>query len=263
MKNKIEISILSGLIVLLSLYIVFRDNKSINYEIPKLEKFVKEDITKITYEDFTITKKGDLWFLPSGYEAQTSKIDRMINEAASLKLIDMISDNKDYQRFGLDKSKTLKVFKNDQLLLELLTGNSSNTGNYTYIKLPNRDEVYSVRGSIESNFNKTEEDLRDKLVLSLNAEEVTEVKITKGSEVIAKSGEDLKPILDSIQSLNANNFNDLKRENELLTVEVVGKTTKTLTVFKKVGEEYPALSSDVDFPFTLPSWIVDKINEIE
>lgn len=263
MKNKIEISVLAGLIVLLCLYIVFRDNKSINYEIPKLEKFSKEGITKIQYNSFEIVKQNSKWFLPSGYEAQNSKIDRILNEAESIKIIDMISDNKDYVRFGLDDSNTLKIFKNDQVLLEILAGNTSSTGNYTYIKLPNRDEVYSIRGSVESNFNKSEEDLRDKRVLTLVPEEVTEINIIKGEETITKTGEDMMNILNSITTLSANNFKDLDRSNELLTVEVKGNVIKTLTVFQKDGEEYPALSSDVDFPFTLPTWIVDKLLEVE
>lgn len=259
MKNKIELYILSGLIILLSLYIVLRDNKNLNYDIPSLERFNKSEITKIEYNDFSITQSDGKWFLPSGFEAQESKIDRLISDAESLKLIDMISDSKDYTRFGLDTPNKLKILKNDQLLLELLVGTSSSTGNYTYVKLTGRDEVYSVRGDLNSTYNKGEEELRNKRVLSIEADKVTEVKITKDSETNSITGEDLTETLNRVKDLDALNFNDLDRSKELLTLEIIGDEIKTLTIFQKVGEEYPALSSQVSFPFTLPAWIVDSL----
>lgn len=263
MKSKIEIYILSALIVILSLYIVLRDNKSINYEIPTLERFSESEITKIEYNSLTITNSDGKWFLPSGYEAQESKVDRIRKDAANLKLIDMISDSKDYSRFNLDSPDTLKIFKNDQILLELMVGDSSSTGNYTYVKVPGRDEVYSVRGDIKGTYNKEEGELRNKRVLTINSEKVTEIKITKNSETLTVSGDQVTEVLNRIKNLEALNFNNLDRENELINIEIVGDEIKTLTIFENVGEEYPALSSDVSFPFTLPGWLVDSLLTIQ
>lgn len=263
MKNRLEIIILSSLIAILALYIVFRDNKNINYEIPKLEKIAKEDITKLSYNDFEITKK-EVWYLPSGFEIDSSKIDRLLSDASSVKLIDMISDNKDYTRFGLDDPDTLKFFKNDQLLLELALGNKSSTGNYTYVKLTNRDEVYSVRGDLKSIFNKTEGDLRNRRVLTLDQDSVSEIILTKSGETETKTGDDAKSYSGNILELNCDTFSDLDRSEELIKIEVKQDSiTKTLTIFNMVDDKYPALSSDVDFPFTLPTWVVDKLLETE
>lgn len=263
MKNKLELYIVSGLIILLSLYIIFRDNKNLNYDIPRLEKFNKEDITKIQFKDMALKKVDGLWFLPSGYEALESKVERLLSDATAIELIDMISDSKDYSRFQLDSPDVLAIFKNDERLLELLVGGSSSTGNYTYVKLPGRDEIYSVRGSIDNTFNKSELDLRNKTVFTVNSEKVKEIKITKDSETLSKTGEALVPVTDLIKSVEATSFDDLDRSNEILNIEVIGDTIKTLTIFEKVDNEYPALSSEVSYPFTLPSWSVDRLLEIE
>lgn len=263
MRNKIEIYILSGLIVLLSLYIVLRDNKNINYNIPKLEKFTKDDITKITFKDLTITKRDNSWFLESGYEVDSYKMDRMLNDAQSIKIIDMISDNSDYRRFGLDDPSTLKIYKNEMLLLELNAGNTSSTGNYTYIKLPEYDEVYSIRGSVKDVFDKHEGELRSKRVLTLNEDKVSQIEIKKGDDTIVKTWDEAKDILNSLKSLDAYSFKELDTSNVLATVDILGDENKTLVIFEKVDDIYPATSSDVSFQFTLQSWIVDPILGLE
>lgn len=263
MKNKIDIYILSGVIILLSLYIVLQDNKNINYDIPKLENFTKEDITKITFKDLTISKKDNTWFLSSGYEVDSYKIDRMLSDAQSLKIIDMISDNEDYRRFGLDNPSTLKVYKNEMLLLELDAGKTSSTGNYTYIKLPEHNEVYSVRGSIKDVFDKHEGELRSKRVLTINEDKISQIKITRGADTVIKNRDEAKELLASLKTLDAYSFKELDISKVIATVDIVGEESKTLMIFEKVDDLYPATSTDVSFQFTLQSWMVDPILGLE
>jgi len=263
MKNKIEIGVVSFLIVALLAYIIFRNDSNINYSLPKMEKISKDFVSKITYNDFEITKSNGEWFLPSGYKAQEVSMDRLLAETENLKVIDMISESKNYSRFGLEEPDTLKIYKNDQVLLELKVGNTSSTGNYTYVLIPGQTPVYSIRGNIKNTFNKTENDLRDKTVFTITKEKVTEIVITKGDKIINLTPEQIEEISPTIASIAASNFNNLSKDGVLITMEVKGATNKTFTIYNKVGEEYPGESSDVDFSFTVPSWIVSKLEALE
>lgn len=256
MKNKIEIYILSGLIVLLSLYIILRQDKNINYEIPKLTKFSIQDITKINYDGFELSK-SDAWYLPSGYRASENEIDKILEDIVNIKIIDMISQAGDYKRFGLDDSKELIVSKNDKTLLKLLIGSASSTGNYTYIKLPESKEIYSLRGDISRTLSKSEDDLRDKTVLTLG--NISEIVVTRTDQVITKTGDETTEISTSFNNLKASNFKELSRDNILISVAFIGSTSKSLIIYEAVDGEYPATSSDVDFSFTLPEWVVNKL----
>ncbi len=257
MKNKLELYILVGLIAVLSIYIFVRQDRNINYDIPKLKSMMEEDYTMISYNGFDFTKQGDQWYIPSGFKVQESIMNRIKSEISGIKIIDMISESKDYNRFGLEDSKLLKVYKNEKLLLELNVGATSSTGNYTYIKIQDRDEVYSIRGDIDNNLNKSEDELRNRQVLSFNT--LNELTITKGEEVIKKTESEASDILPMLKNLQASTFKDLSREKVLLTISISGDEEKSLIIYDKIESEYPATSSDVNFPFTLPSWLVEQL----
>jgi hypothetical protein len=173
----------------------------------------------------------------------------------------MISQTGDYKRFGLDDSKELIVSKNDKTLLRLFIGSVSSTGNYTYIKLPDNQKIYSVRGDISRTFSKNEDELRDKTILTLG--NVSEIIVTKNDEVITKTGDEAVELLTSLNNLKASNFKDLDRENILMSVLFSGSEDKTLIIYNPVEGEYPATSSDVSFPFTIPEWIVNNLSNIK
>jgi hypothetical protein len=263
MKSKIELGIVAFLIVGLLAYIIFRNDNNINYNLPKMEKISRDSVSKITYNDFEITKSNGEWFLPSGYKAQKVSIDRLLAETENLRVIDMISESKNYSRFGLEEADTLKIYKNDQVLLDIKVGNTSKTGNYTYVLILGQSQVYSIRGNIKNTFNKTENDLRDKTVFTVTKDQITEIVITRGDKVINLTPEQIEEISPTIANITASNFNNLNSGEVLLTMEVKGETNKTFTIYNKVGEEYPGGSTDVDFPFTVPSWIVSKLEAIE
>lgn len=261
MKNRVELYILSGIILLLSMYIIFREDRNINYTIPTLNTMAIEDITNITFDSIKLSQKNGEWYLSSGYPAAKASIKRVTTELVNLRIIDKISDSDNDRRFGLDAPKNLKVYNGEKVLIDLYIGSTSPTGNYTYIKLPNKTGVFSIRGDISNLFGKTEEDLRSKEILSL--ENPLEVTITKGEDVITKSEGDLSE-LDFLKNLKADSFKELARDEVLLTLSIKSdKESKSLIVYQNVDGQYPATSSQVDYPFTLPEYIVKKIEAIE
>lgn len=257
MKNRLEIYILLGVITVLSIYIILREDQNLNYTTPKFSILDRNEITKITFDNIEITNTNKVWYLSSGYQVSESSIKRITAELASLKVIDKISDTEDYKRFGLDNVIILQVFKNDKMEINIQIGSTSSTGNYTYVKFPDEKGIFSIRGDIKALFGNGEDDLRSKRILT--ASNIEEVSINKSDAKISKSGEDLKD-LQFLSSLEADSFKELPRDETLLTLSINGEGyNKSLIIYKEVEGKYPATSSDVDFPFTLPEYIVNKI----
>lgn len=259
--NKKELYILLAIIVVLLSYIIFRPNESLNYKIPKINKIEETTMEKISYMEMTLSKSGDEWLLPSGYNVSSTVIKRILSSLKEIKVIDMISSSKDFERYGLSELHPLTVMGNDIELLKIYIGNTSSTGNYTYIKLENRDEVYSVRGDLTTLIPQTEEELRDKTVFSYD--HATDMIINIGEEEFILTGEELENNKLYISNLQASTFNELPRENVIITVSVKAEQDHTLIIYEKVENEYPATSSDVPYPFTLPTYVVERVLELQ
>lgn len=261
MKNKLEIYILLGIIAVLSLYIILREDQNINYKIPKISLVKEDEITKIIFDKMELTTTDNIWYLPSGYKVAKNSINRIISELSGLRVIDKISDTEDYDRFSLGDPKVLQVFKNDKLVTNILIGSTSSTGNYTYIKFPDDKSVYSIRGDIKELFGEGETELRSKTILT--ATDIQEVIINNKDGEVVKTGEDLKD-LQFLTSIEADSFKVLPRDETLLTLTIkVGESYKSVIIYNKVENEYPATSSEVNFPFTLSENLVNKISDIK
>ncbi len=261
MKNRVEYGILIGLIVVLTAYIFLRKDQEINYTLPKMTKFVKDDLTKVTYGDFNITKSDGIWYLPSGFELSDSMGSRILNELSNIKLIDKISETDNYKKFGIEDSNKLNLYKNDRTLVELYIGKTSSTGNYTYVRFPGVKGVFSIRGNFSELLDKSEDELRSKLVLSLD--NVTEITINQDGNDVIKTGEEVEEIVSYLDNLQATGFEELERGNILLSVAIKGQEDKTLIIYEGVDGKYPATSSQVEFHFTLSEWVVNKLKEVK
>lgn len=259
MKNKTETYILVFIIAILSLYIFLREDKNINYKIPNINTVKKDEITKISFDNTVINKTDNTWFLKSGNKVSETKIDGILREISGIKVIDLISEAKELKRFGLDQPKIFEVFKNDEVKLKLLMGSTSSTGNYTYIKFPEDNNVYSIRGDLGALFGDGEEYLRTKVILTIP--DVKEITITKGDKTTQLKDDKIKDIMGYLNNLKALSFKELKREEILLTVAITGSQNKSLIIYNKIDGEYPGTSSDVSFPFTVPEWLVTKLSE--
>lgn len=259
--SKKELYILSAIVVVLLSYIIFRPNESLNYKLPKLVKVEETSINSISYLDMTLLRDGGNWLLPSGYNVSSTVMERILNTITDIKVIDMISSSKDFERYGLSELHPLTIKGRESDILKLYIGDKSSTGSYTYVKLENRDEVYSVRGDLTTLIPQTEEELRDKTVFSYNR--ATEMIINIGDNEYILTGEELENNQLYISNLQASTFSELPRETPIITVSVKAEKDHTLIVYEKVDSEYPATSSDVPYPFTLPEYVVQRILELE
>ncbi|MCP4718898.1 MAG: DUF4340 domain-containing protein, partial [Desulfobacteraceae bacterium] len=192
MKIKKEYIILAGVIVALSLYLVFYESDKTNYELPQIPDIEKKSITKIEVvkADSTIVlnKKDDTWSIaPKGYPVDSKKIDSMLDVLDKLTVTDMISDKKSYERYDLndDKKISVKASDGDTLKLAFDIGKTAPSYRHTFVKLKDDSKVYYATENFRSKFDETTDKLRDKEVLSFNKNDIQAFSITKAKKEMA------------------------------------------------------------------------------
>ena len=306
MKVKKEYLILALVIVALSAYLYMRKEDRSLYELPVLPEVAKNKVSKIEISHgdtrIVLNKKDENWYIaPPDYLADKALVDAMLAEIESLKVTTLVSESKDYQRYDLgdDKKITVKAWSSDTLLRDFAVGKSAQSFRHTFVKLADDDGVYHASNDFRNTFDKTEDDLRDKSVLSFKAAEITDFQVTTEKAAVdfthkalaedetpaqgdqpaepakkvwqradGKIGDDqqISRLLAALSNLRCDTFvNDRKKEdfsNPVYTIELKGIQNHRLSVFAKLNSDdktYPAVSSGSDYAFLISENMADRI----
>jgi hypothetical protein len=193
MKMKKEYIFLTVLIVILVLYIAFKNTDRTHYSLPELKAVEKEDINRILISrgDSTITlsrSSGDWKIMPAKYEADSKKIDQMLDEFKNLIITTLVSESETYQRYGLNPEERIyaRAFEGEKALRQFYIGKTASTRRHSYVMFPGDARVYEARNNIRRIFDKTVDDLRDKTVLTFEGTGVSNIVLSPaGSEELA------------------------------------------------------------------------------
>jgi hypothetical protein len=236
---------------------------------------------------------------PQEYTADSLLIAGMLDKVSGIRLTALASESRNYSLYELDAKKSIvvEVLKGDTLLRKLAIGKPASSYNHTFVLLDDDYRVYHAQGNIRNDFDKSVADLRDKNVLTIE-EDIAELTLRKGKDEITiiravepvsvdvnekdgqqkaedagpkwttadgksvKSG-DVDDIIKTLSSFDCESFIENKKKEDLFspvyTVHLVGSKTYSLSFFEKENDKYPALSSENDYPFLVPSWKADKI----
>jgi hypothetical protein len=187
MKSLRKEFLIPGVIIVILLgYLLFRSSDKVHYKIPELEPVKVEDIDKIEIkkagQTVQLVKKDDKWLIePGDYPADKSKVDRITDTISGLTLTELVSRSKDYFRYDLTEEKTIgvKAYNKDRVVREFEIGKIAATYGHTFVKIKDNANVYYARESFRSHFEGKTDDLRDKVVMKLDINEITEVEIEK------------------------------------------------------------------------------------
>jgi len=202
---KKEFIIMAIIIILLGLYLLFQNKDKVHYKIPELNPVDKEDINKVEIKsaDKTITliKKDGNWVIePKEYATNTEKVNQILDTISNLTLTDLASKVKDYTRFDLSKDKAIKVkaFKDTEELRDFEIGKMASTYGHTFVKIKDNPNVYYARESFRSHFEAKVDDLRDKTVMKLDSNEISEITIEQEGQsyVFAKNVKSTTPPIE-------------------------------------------------------------------
>jgi len=185
-KIKKEYIILVVVIAALLLYLVFRKTDNVHYKLPELKPIDAKVLTKIeiTKPDgaLTLVKKDDKWLIdPKGYSTDETKITGITDTVKDLTLTELASRSKNYSLYDLagDKGINVKAYREDKVVREFDIGKTAPSNNHTFVKIKGDDDVYYAAKSFRRDFDKKVSDLRDKVVMKLDKNEISEIRLDK------------------------------------------------------------------------------------
>jgi hypothetical protein len=191
MKLKREPIILAVIIIALIIYLVLRSNDRTNYELPEIAKVQASEISLIEISGpsgkLSLKKVNDKWIIgQENYLADAGKIQPMIDVIERPVITAMVSESKNYDRYGLgqDKKIMVKAFSGEKAIREFEIGSTSENKQQTFIRLGDDYRVYHSLKNVRAVFEKKLDDLRDKKVLSFDEEEITHMIVNKGDQTV-------------------------------------------------------------------------------
>jgi hypothetical protein len=186
MKIKKEYIALVVVIVALVAYLVFHKTDRTLYQLPDVPKVSEKKISKLEIttkgEKILLNRKDDDWFIgEKAYLTDKGKVNDILDVLANLSVTALVSESKNYVRYELDDEKriSVKAWTGGDLSRELNIGKAASTYQHTFITLAGDPNIYHARGYFRLKFEKSMDDLRDKVVLSFKEEEIKAVEIYK------------------------------------------------------------------------------------
>ena len=184
MKIKKEYIALAVVLVALVVYLVFHQTDRTHYELPDIQEISTKRISKLAVtakgEKILLNKKDDDWFIgEKAYLADKGTVNDMLDVLGELAVTALVSESKNYVRYELDDEKkiSVKAWTGTDLSRELDIGKAASTYQHTFVKLAGDPNIYHARGYFRSKFEKSVDDLRDKMVLTFKEDEIEAVEI--------------------------------------------------------------------------------------
>lgn len=296
----ITYGVFAVVLVSLILYIVLRRSDRMQYGLPDIEEVAVTDITVVTIGDETgpvveLRRTDDEWQIqPEGYRADPEAVDDMLEALSDLKVTDLVSTSKSYQRYELDDPQklTLSAGNEDSTLRVFDLGKRAPSYNHTYIKLEKDPNIYHAAGDLRRVFDKEKESLRDKKVLTFQKDDVIKIGVTlperefqlfksspevstdtqgstaavvwKTTEDTEWSEEQVDELLDRLDDLSCTEFvadtaADLGAPQLILRIST--QDQHDFSLYDKDDTGYRAKSSQTPYPFYISGWQGDQILE--
>lgn len=280
--KKKELIILGIIIVVLFAYLIFKSSDRMHYKVPTLEKLKSETIEKISISkadnEIILVKKNNKWFIePKSYPTDIERVNKMVETISNFSLSDLASRSKNYPLYELDKDKGIRItaFSKDGEIRYFEVGKAANTYSHTFVKLKDDDNIYYARESFRDLFDAKMDDLRNKSVMKVDINEVSDIEIEKDGTIMRftkkaesasavdnkNKAKDTTPVYDWIlpdgkkgaksvidgildqisevicqQYVDEKNISTVIAQTPIFTLKVKGRKDYTLTFYPKVGK---------------------------
>jgi hypothetical protein len=279
---------------------LYYDSKHPAEDTKKNEKVfadLKSDaITQVTVksdkgETTTAQKQSNAWQLtqPVQAPADEAELSGITSNLASAEVQSVIDEKpSDVKQFGLDPARIQVSFKTGGTDHALLIGQKTPTGADLYARLSDKPRVFLIPSFLETTFNKSAFDLRDKTILKIDHDKTDRLEISSADRTVTltKKGEDwqmtapadaradfsaVDGILGRLNStpmkaIIAENATDLKQyglDKPDVTVHVgAGSSQAGLIVGKSAGDGI-VYAKDLSRPmvFTVEKALVDELKK--
>lgn len=135
----------------------------------------------------TLKKSGTSWQVvaPAGAPADAAEISGITTNLSTLEVQRVVEENAtDLDMFGLAKPRIEVAFKSGGQEQRLLIGNKTPTGSDLYAKTAAQPKVFLIASFLDSTFNRSSFELRDKTALAFEREKADALEITTGKQTI-------------------------------------------------------------------------------
>ncbi|HEX6974014.1 MAG TPA: DUF4340 domain-containing protein [Vicinamibacterales bacterium] len=239
----------------------------------------------------TLKKNGDAWQIvqPMTTEPDPSAVTGLTSNLAALEVQRVIDENPaDLKVFGLADPRVVVSFRSGGKEERLDIGQKTPTGSDLYAKLGDQKKVFLISSFLDSSFNRTTFDLRDKTVLKLDQQKVDALEVTRGDatlKVVKKDSEwqieqpiaaradfgAIEGLISRIataqmKSIAAPDATDLKKyglDKPAATVKIGTGSAQATLALGSPAAEGTVYAKDLSRPaiFTLESSILDELKK--
>ena len=148
-------------------------------------------------EATTAQKQGTGWQLtqPVATAADESELSGITSNLASLEVQRVVDDQAgDLKQYGLDPARIDVTFAAGGKERRILLGQKTPTGSDMYAKLPDKPRVFLIPSYLDTTFNKSPFDLRDKTILRIDRDKTDRLEIQSAEHTVklTKQGGDWK-----------------------------------------------------------------------
>ncbi len=161
------------------------------------EKIEELRITSGDGDAARLVKGTSGWELvePARAEADAAEVTSITSNLSSLEVQRVVDENPgDLAQYGLNPPRVDVAFREegDKEFRHLLIGEKTPTGGDLYAKLQDENRVFLVASYLDTTFNRTPFDLRDKRVLKFDRDKADSLEIAGGGSTLrlTKKGED-------------------------------------------------------------------------
>jgi hypothetical protein len=155
-----------------------KKDKVFSVEADKIDEI---DIKSETGDRTTVRKKGADWEIvqPVGTASDQSAVSSIASNLSSVEIQRVIDENpSDLKEYGLAQPRVEVAFKANGQQHRLQLGAKTPAGSEIYAKLPDSKRVFLISSFLDSTFNRSTFDLRDKAVLKIDREKVDALDVT-------------------------------------------------------------------------------------
>jgi hypothetical protein len=276
------------LILLVSIFILSR-----LFRAPSLESNVRRDLISLdtaTVDEIKIltqkqegeiklSRQGNTWRVNKAQlQAETDRglVNSFLGSIKSLKPLRLATRKKEkWEEFNVgDKGIHVTIYNAGKKQADIIVGKTgfSQGGSYTYLRLSDENETYAVEGFLESSFNRSYNDWRNKTILKLKKEDITKITYqypTDSSFVVEKRDSvwytsntladqnKVELLLNQLTFKNLTEFQTgfIASDTPTVTVKIDGKAGNLITIKGwKLSEQQWVINSSLqkDVYFSAP-----------
>ena len=255
------------------------------------EQIDEVTITSESGEQTTLKKSGTDWQVvsPVTADADDSEGPGIARNLATLEQQRVVEENPaDLKDFGLAEPRIRVAFKAGGQEHALLIGSKTPTGSDLYAKTGAQPKVFLIASFLETTFNRTTFDLRDKAALNVDRDAADRIEVLAGTHVMKfakKDGQwqiteptvprtDLPAVeglvsrLDGVQmkKIAAQNSNDLKQfglDKPAATIRVGAGSAEAILLIGGKAEEGDVYAKDSSRPeiFTIEATLLNDLQK--